>query len=401
MMIMKGYKTELDLNNTQRTLCLKSAGVARFAYNWGLRIKIEEYKSTGKSPDAMVLHRRLNALKKTEYPWMYEVSKCCAQEALRNLDNAFKNFFRRLKSGGKPGFPKFKSRKKGVGSFRLTGSIQVKTDKVKLPRLGWLKLKEKGYLPMNAKILSAIVSERAGRWFVSLQVQEEMKDLNPSSASCGVDVGITALATLDDGTTFENPKALKTLEERLIRLQRRVSRRKKGGHNRKKAVRQLSRLHYKIACIRKDAIHQATTAITRQYSKIGIETLNVKGMLKNHHLAKSIADASFSEFHRQLIYKAGWKNGQIIKVERFYPSSKICSQCGEIKTSLKLLERVFHCKHCGFTIDRDLNAAINLRNCTVSSTGINACRDGGLQSFGTVPVNETGTKHEVGSVLFG
>ncbi len=168
MKIFRGYKTELRLNNRQRTLCLKSCGVARFAYNWGLRIKIDEYRDTGKSPNAIELHRRLNALKATEFPWMYDVSKCAPQEALRDLDRAFEHFFRRVKNGEKPGFPKFKSRRKEIGSFRLTGSIRVDADLVKLPRLGWLKLRERGYLPTDAKILSATVSERAGRWFVSL-----------------------------------------------------------------------------------------------------------------------------------------------------------------------------------------------------------------------------------------
>ncbi len=199
MTILRGYKTELRLNNRQRTLCLKACGVARFAYNWGLRIKIDEYRETGRSPNAMELHRRLNALKVTDFPWMYEVSKCAPQQALRDLDRAFEHFFRRVKNGQKPGFPKFKSKRKGIGSFHLTGSIQVEAERVKLPRLGWLTLKERGYLPMDEKILSATVSERAGRWFVSLQVEEDRSDPTPSPASCGVDVGIAYLATLDGG----------------------------------------------------------------------------------------------------------------------------------------------------------------------------------------------------------
>lgn len=369
MTITKGYKTELNLNNVQRTQCLKSAGAARFAYNWGLRIKIDEYQATGKSPTAIDLHRRLNALKKTNFPWMYEISKCCAQEALRNLDCAFENFFRRVKNGEKPGFPKFKSKHKGIGSFRLTGSIRVKANKIKLPRLGWLRLKENGYLPTDVKVLSATVSERAGRWFVSLQVEEEREDPTPSQSTCGVDVGIKHLATLDDGTTFGNPNALLNLERKLQRQQKVISRRKKGSQNRKKAVRHLQQLYYKIACVRKNALHKATTAITKRYGVIGIESLNINGMVKNRKLAKSILDASFSEFHRQLNYKAGWNGGQIVEADPFYPSSKTCSQCGHVKTLLKLSERVFHCEQCGLTIDRDQNAAINLKQCTVSSTG--------------------------------
>lgn len=392
MMITKGYKTELDLNNMQTTLCLKSAGVARFAYNWGLRRKKEDYEATGKSLSAIDLHRELNALKQTDYPWMYEVSKCCAQEALRDLDVAFKNFFRRVKNGEKPGYPKFKSKRKGIGSFRLTGNIYVKANKVKLPRLGWLKLKEKDYLPLEAHILSATVSEKAGRWFVSLQVKENVPEPLKNEEVCGVDVGIKALATLHDGTQFENPKALAKLREQLDRAHKRVSRRQKGSQNRKKAVRTLQKLYLRIGHVRKDAIHKATTAITKQFGVIGMEDLNVSGMVKNHHLANAVSDASFHEFHRQLTYKAGWNGGQVIQADRCFPSSKTCSQCGTKKAELRLSERVFCCEHCGLTLDRDVNAAINLRNYTVSSTGINACGEGRLQSFGTVPVSEAGTK---------
>lgn len=373
MKIIRGYKTELRVNNKQRTACLKACGVARFAYNWGLQIKIEEYQSAGTSSKFIELNRRLNALKKTEFPWMYEVSKCVPQEALKDLERAFEHYFRRIKNGKKPGFPKFKSRSKRIGSFRLTGWIRVKVDKVKLPRLGWVRLKQKNYLPTDKKILSATVSEKAGRWFVSVQVEEERESLVPSNISCGVDVGICHLATLDDGTVFENPKALLKLEHKLTRQHKIISRRKQGSRNRKKAVRTLQRLYYRIACVRKDAIHKATTSITRRYGVIGIESLNVNGMLKNRSLAKSIADASFSEFHRQLTYKSTWNGGQVIKVDRFFPSSKMCSQCGWIKTDLKLADRVFFCEQCGMVLDRDHNAAINLKKCTVGSTGSEAC----------------------------
>jgi putative transposase len=382
MTIQRGYKTELRLNNKQRTLCLKSAGVARFAYNWGLRIKQDEYKATGKSPSAIDLHKRLNVLKKTDFPWMYDVSKCAAQEALRNLDKAFENFFRRVKAGETPGYPKFKSKKRGVGSFRMTGAIHVTATHIQLPRLGTLRLKETGYLPTDAKILAATVSEKAGRWFVSIQVEEERPQPMQNNAVCGVDVGISALATLDNGTQFENPKALSQLQEQLKRLQKRVSRKVKGSQNRKKAVKRLARLHYRIACVRKDAIHKATTTITKSFGVIGIEDLNVSGMVKNHSLAGAISDASFAEFHRQLAYKADWTGGQVIKADRFFPSSKTCSACGMKKDDLKLADRLFVCTHCGLTLNRDVNAALNLKHVTASSAGINARRDGKVQPSG-------------------
>jgi putative transposase len=375
MTIFRGYKTELQLNNKQRTACLKACGVARFTYNWGLHIKIDEYQKTGKSPSFVELNRRLNVLKKTEFPWMYEVSKCVPQEALQDLERAFQHFFRRIKNGEKPGFPKFKSRKKRIGNFRVRGYILVNAHKVRLPKLGWVKLKQKNYLPIDQKILSTTVSEKAGRWFVSLQVEEEREIPVPPKASCGVDVGIHHLATLDDETVFENPKALLKLENKLKRQHKIVSRRKKGSRNRKKSVQHLQQLYYKIACVRKDAIHKATTEITKRYDMIGVESLNVNGMLKNHSLAKSIADASFFEFHRQLRYKSAWNGGQLVEVDQFFPSSKPCSQSGWIKRDLKIADRIFVCEQCGLVLDRDHNAAINLKECTVGSTGSDACEE--------------------------
>ena len=187
MLIARAYKVELDPNNVQKTLFRRHAGAARWAYNWGLRRKIDAYKATGKSPSAIDLHKELNALKRTDkafggVPWMYDVSKCAAQEALRDLDKAYQNFFRRCKEGksGPKGFPKFKSRHRGIGSFHLTGSIKVSDKQIQLPRLGKIRLKESGYLPIeseNTHILSATVSEKAGHWFVSLAVEETIPDL--------------------------------------------------------------------------------------------------------------------------------------------------------------------------------------------------------------------------------
>lgn len=177
----RGYKTELDLNNEQRTACMKHAGASRFAYNWGLARSKEAYRTTGKRHTAMQLHRELNILKQTAYPWMYETSKCAPQEALRDLETAYKNCFRRVdlkKQGlwrGKLGFPRPKRRSKAIGSFRLTGSIPIYPDAIKLPRLGRLRLHERDFIPTDARVLSATISEQAGRWFVSIQVEEEQK----------------------------------------------------------------------------------------------------------------------------------------------------------------------------------------------------------------------------------
>jgi putative transposase len=375
MQVTRGYKTELDLNNEQTTACLKHAGAARFAYNWGLSRYEAEYKAGRKTPNAQSLHKELNALKQTELPWMYEVSKCAPQEALRDLEKAFKNFFRKCKLKkigkwkGKCGYPKLKSKKKGIGSFRLTGAIHVEEGHVQLPRLGRLRLKEKGYIPTEGvKILSATVSEQAGRWFVSVQVEEEQPD--PTLAmgnTVGVDLGIKALATCSDGTVMENPKALRSNLKKLRRLSRRHSRKQKGSKNRAKATRKLARLHAHIANIRSDTLHKATSWITAKTKPdqerptcIVIEDLNVSGMLKNHKLARSIADVGFYEFRRQLAYKAVLSGSLVYTVSRWEPSSKTCSWCGWVDEDLQLSDRIFHCKECGYVADRDLNAAINL-----------------------------------------
>jgi len=382
MKITRGYKTELDLNGQQRTACVKHAGAARFAYNWGLRRKIDAYAAGAKSPSAIDLHRELNALKKSEFSWLYAVSKCAPQEALRDLDKAYQHFFRRVKQGEKPGFPQFKSRKRGLGSFRLTGAIHVTATHVRLPRLGQLRLKEHGYIPTEGiHILSATVSEAAGHWFVSVQCEEEIAETAASGEPVGIDLGIKTLAVVSDGREFANPKALRKAQQQLARRQRELARRQPGGRNRAKTRQRIARLHYRIANIRRDALHQATAAITarnkpesRRPGSIVLEDLNVSGMVKNHRLAQAIADVGMGEFRRQIAYKAQWLGERVIIAGRFFPSSRRCSVCGAINAELTLSERVWTCI-CGVVHDRDLNAARNLAQLatTVSSTGSHAC----------------------------
>lgn len=365
--VVRGYKTELDLNNEQRTACLQHAGASRFAYNWGLAHSQDAYHTTGKRPNAIALHKELNALKQTDFPWMYEVSKCAMQEALRDLDAAYRNFFRRVelkKQGkwrGKLGFPKFKKSSKAIGSFRLTGSIHVYPDAVQLPRLGRLRLHEHNFIPVDAKILSATVSEQAGRWFVSIQVEEDVAQPVPTSTSAvGVDLGIKTLATLSDGTTFENPHALKQAQKRLRRLERQKSRRKEGSTNRKKTCRKLAKQHARVANIRKDASHKLTTYLCKNHALVAIEDLHVAGMLKNHCLAQSVSDANFGELRRQLEYKAKSFGTHLVVIDCFFPSSKTCSCCGWVNEDLDLADRVFVCLDCGYVADRDYNAAKNI-----------------------------------------
>lgn len=372
---VRSYKTELDPNNVQRTAFLKHAGAARWAYNWGLRRKIESYEAIGKSPTAIDLHRELVQLKMTTELWLREVSKWAPQEALRNLDRAFSSFFRRCKTGkGKPGFPKFKSRKNGIGSFTLYRTIRCTDRTIQLPRIGVVRLKERGYLPTDARIIRATVSEHAGRWFVSVLVDKEPhRDLG--TEILGVDVGIKSLAVLSDGTVFENPRALKTAEQRLRRLQKSVSRKRKGSNNRHKAVARLARQHYRVSCIRLNSLHQATNAITKRAAVVGIETLNIAGMMKNHCLSRALSDAAMSEFHRQIEYKMAWSGGEVVKADCWFPSSKTCSACGHVLDKLPLSVREWTCPACGAIHDRDWNASKNLENLAASSA-VSACCHG-------------------------
>lgn len=368
MEIQRAYKTELDINNVQRTHLLQHSGAARFAYNWALG-RIKEKVST---PNAMVLHKEWNIWKKENATWWTCVSKCAAQEALRDLQKAFQNFFdKRAK------FPTFKSKHNGIGSFRLTGIIKVEDRRIQLPRLGWLKLKESGYIPQDAHILSATVSESAGRWYVSVLVKEEIAQTELHQDTLGIDLGIKTLATCSDGTTYANPKALAKYEERLKRLQRRLARQQKTSKRRKVTKNKIATVWAKIRHIRTDVIQKATTDIvkTKQCQTIALEDLHIKGMVKCHNLAKSVSDAAMRQFRTTLEYKQTWAGGEIKLVDRWYPSSKTCSACGYIKDTLSLSEREFVCEDCGTMMDRDLNAAINLKMYTPSSGGINGRGD--------------------------
>ena len=409
-MVQRAYKTELALNDQQTTACKKHAGAARWAYNWGLARKQEQYRATGKSPSAIDLHRELNALKQTSVPWMYDVSKCAPQEALRNLDRAFEGFFRRVKlqqAGqyrGKLGYPRHKNKKRGLGSFRLTGTIVVFRDAIQLPRLGRLRLKERDYLPTaGVKILSATVSEQAGHWYVSVQVEQAQPEQavpandGPSVTVpvVGVDLGVKSLATLSDGTVIPNPRPLKRRLRKIKRLQRAVSRKRKGSKNRQKAARKLGTEHRKVAHQRADTLHQLTSRLAKTKAVVVIEDLHVSGMLKNHHLAQAIADVGFAEFRRQLEYKAAWYGCRVVVANQWEPTSKTCSRCGWRDEHLTLADRTFRCQACGQMIDRDLNAAINLAKLAGSSPDRqNACGAGSAGASRTAGVKLPALKQE-------
>ncbi len=376
MLINKAYRYELDPNNIQRSHLAQHAGVARFAYNWGLEERIARYKNNqgdDRFTDAMKQHKLLNSLKKMQFPWMYETSKCAPQEALRDLHQAFKNFYRGLKSGKKKiGFPKFK--KRGVrDSFRLTGTIRFHKRVIQLPKIGKIRVKEKRRRYYNGRILSATVRRRANRWFVSVIVAEDILDPQPIGGTpVGVDLGIKTLATLSDGTTFANPRALERRMRKRRRLSKSLSRKKKGSKNREKAKLRLAKMYLRIFNIRQDTLHKVTTNLAKSHGKVVIENLCVSGMLKNRRLARVIADAGFYEFRRQLEYKCQWYGSELVVVSRTFPSSKLCSQCGHRKKELSLSEREYHCEQCGLEIDRDLNAALNLVAVSLPET-LNTC----------------------------
>lgn len=365
MIINRGYMVELKPNDKQRTLFAKSVGCARKAYNWGLDFQINNYKDGNTYINGIGLHKELNKIKKTEFPYMYEISKSAPQNALKNLHNAFIKFFEGLKKKQKVGFPKFKSKHRSRNSFKVDGcDIHINNGTIKLPRIGKVRLKERDYIPVSGvKYMNATISKDVDRWFVSVSViyEQDIK-LKSIEEVIGIDLGIKELATLSNGEVFHNPKNTRRFKNRLNRSQRSLSRRKKGSSNRDKQRIKVAKVHRKIRNCRSDSLHKITSFITKTKCRmVVLEDLNVKGMVKNHKLAKAISDAAFGEFKRQCQYKTVFYGGETFLIDRWFPSSKLCSGCGVIKSDLKLSDRIYNCE-CGLSLDRDLNAAINIRN---------------------------------------
>jgi len=359
--MLLGFKTQLKLNNQQRTALARHAGVARHAWNWGLGLTrdiLDHNRSNTdekiKFPSAIDLHKWLVALVKSEHPWYYEVSKSAPQNALRHLRVAWDRCFKKTS-----GAPKFK--KKGRhDSFELDGAIHIKgLNKIQVPKIGILKTYEA--LPQNVQPQSVTISRRANDWFISFRIEIEPVITPKAVEIVGVDLGVKSLATLSTGEVFEGAKAYRQLESRLSRLQWLNRHKQRGSANWKKAQLRIARLHQQIANIRKDTIHKLTTYLAKNHGVVVIEDLNVSGMMANHKLAKAIQDMGFYEFRRQLDYKTKLYGSELAIVDRWFPSSKTCSRCGKRKETLSLSERVFNCDHCGLQIDRDLNAAINLK----------------------------------------
>ena len=375
MLFHRAYRYEMNPNATQRIAFARHAGVARFAFNWGLARRIRYYRLFKKSANAARLKKHLNKIKAKRFPWLSEVSTYAVQSAMADLDKAFANFFAGLKKGSKTGFPKFKKKGKSRDSFRLYGSMHVYERHVQLPRIGAVRLKE---LPkVEGKIKSMTVSREADRWYVSIATEREVDDPMPSTKPpCGIDLGLNTFATIasdrPDGSLkirkVKSPKPLKTKLRRLKILQRRVSRKQKGSNNRKKAVMKVARLHRRIRNIRQDFTHKLSHDLTKKHGAIRVENLNIKGMMAGK-LAKSVSDAGWNEFLRRLEYKTQWQGGTVEKADRYYPSSKLCSDCGYKLDFLSRGADEWDCPVCSSHHDRDGNAATNLlRNTTVRTT---------------------------------
>lgn len=360
----KSYKIELAPNNKQKTRFYQCAGTARFIFNWGL-FKISSAYSKDKTKiTTFELSNQLTQLKKTkEYIWLKEISSWVPIYALQNLNSAFKNFFRNCKQNkkGKKGFPKFKQKGKALNNFTVS-DVFYGPKHVKLPRIGKIRLKEHGYIPANSKVVNATITEHAGRWFISMLINEPEPNFQGAKdkySQVGVDLGIKTLAVISDGQEFQSPKPLKKHTKKLKKLQRKHAR-CKGVKNREKARKKLAKCHYRVTCIRKDTLHKITTHLTKTKSRIVIEDLNVSGMMKNHKLSRAISDLGFYEFRRQLEYKGRWYNCEIILADRFFPSSKTCPCCNDIYKDLTLDQREWNCANCNTLNLRDSAAAKNL-----------------------------------------
>lgn len=361
MNVMRAYKTKLRPTKEQARYFGGCVGAARFVFNWALADRKAIFEAGGK-PNRFEQKKRFNATKDELCPWIRKYPYSLADQEFTHVDVAYQNFFRRLKQGAdKAGFPKFKKRGEKT-SFVLRGSIVIESSRIKLPVIGWVNLAEREYMPTEGvKINFVTVSERAGEWFVSVQVEQPMTIEPATGEVIGVDVGIKSSAVLSDGRSFDAPKTLYKHEAKLARLQRELSRRVKGSSNRQKTKDKIAELHRKIADTRKHHQHNVSRAVVDSKPvAVVIEDLNIKGMMQNGKLSKALADASMSELHRQITYKAAWAGSELIEANRWMPSSKTCSGCGCIKSDLTLSDRAYRCEHCGLVIDRDLNAAKNL-----------------------------------------
>ena len=379
--MIKSVKIMLNPNNKQTSKLFQSAGVSRFAYNWTLGRQKENYNNGGKFLSDNELRKEFTILKKQdEYKWLNEYSNNIPKQAIKDACDSYKRFFKHQSQ-----FPKFKSKRKSNPSFYVDNikikftNTHVKLEKISTSTKGnkakfnWIRLCEKGRIPIDCKYINPRVTFDGLNWWISVGLEYEDNIHKPINEGIGIDLGIKDLAICSDGIVYKNinkTSKIKKLKKKKRRLQRKVSNKylinKKGvcyvkTSNIIKLEKQLLKLNKRLTGIRTDYLHKTTTEIINRKPKfIALEDLNVKGMMKNKHLAKAIQEQSFYEFKRVITYKALWNNIEIVDVPRFYPSSKTCSECGSYKKDLKLSDREYVCEECGCIIDRDLNASINL-----------------------------------------
>ncbi len=363
-----GNKVRIFPTKEQEQKLWQSVGTARFIYNWTLARQEENYKNGGEFISDNDLRKELTILKKTELNWLNEVSNNVAKQAVKDCCEAYNKFFKKLADK-----PRFKSKKKSKRSFyNDTSKLKVKETSVLIEKVGWVDIK-KNLVPMNCKYTNPRISFDGKYWYIAVGIEKEKPIVELTTESIGIDVGVRDLAICSNGMTFKNinkTKAVRQHEKRLRRLQRRVSRKylknKEGStfvktSNIIKIEKQIKLLHRKLTNIRSNHNHQTTNTIVKtKPSRVVMETLNIKGMMKNRHLSKAIAQQSLYEFKRQMKYKCKFNGIEFVEADKWYPSSKICSKCGHKKVKLSLSERTYICKECGLVIDRDYNASVNL-----------------------------------------